>query len=78
MPLMLGAELRGGHADVTAENAAENLPQIRKLLLAGRNAEAEAMVETAISELGGLDYLFNNAGTPVTSQPIPPSERARP
>ena len=36
--------------------------------------EAEAMVETAISVLGGLDYLFNNAGTPVTSQPIPPDD----
>ena len=24
---------------------------------------AEAMVETAVQELGGLDYLFNNAGT---------------
>ena len=36
--------------------------------------EAEAMVETAISMLGGLDYLFNNAGTPVTSKPIPPDE----
>lgn len=39
--------------------------------------EAEAMVETAISELGGLDFLFNNAGTPVTSKPIPPSELDR-
>ncbi|MEL6963199.1 MAG: SDR family oxidoreductase [Pseudomonadota bacterium] len=36
--------------------------------------EAEAMVEAAISMLGGLDYLFNNAGTPVTSKPIPPDE----
>ncbi len=39
--------------------------------------EAEAMVETAIAALGGLDYLFNNAGTPVTSQPIPPDEMDR-
>ncbi len=36
--------------------------------------EAEAMVEKAIADLGGLDYLFNNAGTPVTSSPIAPSE----
>ncbi|NQV99008.1 MAG: SDR family oxidoreductase [Rhodospirillales bacterium] len=36
--------------------------------------EAEAMVETAITALGGLDYLVNNAGTSGTSEPIPPSE----
>ena len=36
--------------------------------------EAEAMVETGISTLGGLDYLINNAGTPATSQPIPADE----
>ena len=35
---------------------------------------AEMMVEKAISELGGLDFLINNAGTPATSEPIPPSE----
>lgn len=35
---------------------------------------AEAMVEKAVQDLGGLDYLFNNAGTPVTSSPIPPDE----
>jgi 3-oxoacyl-[acyl-carrier protein] reductase len=34
----------------------------------------EAMVERAIQDLGGLDYLFNNAGTPVTSSPIPPDD----
>ena len=35
---------------------------------------AEAMVEKAVQDLAGLDYLFNNAGTPVTSSPIPPDE----
>jgi 3-oxoacyl-[acyl-carrier protein] reductase len=35
---------------------------------------AESMVENAVQDLGGLDYLFNNAGTPVTSSPIPPDE----
>ncbi|MGI9506079.1 MAG: SDR family NAD(P)-dependent oxidoreductase, partial [Geminicoccaceae bacterium] len=38
---------------------------------------AEAMVEMATSELCGLDYLINNAGTPATAEPIPPSELAR-
>ncbi|WP_424987471.1 SDR family NAD(P)-dependent oxidoreductase [Microbulbifer sp. S227A] len=35
---------------------------------------AEAMVEAAISELGGLDYLVNNAGISATRDPIPPSD----
>ena len=40
--------------------------------------EAEAMIETAIAGLGGrLDYLVNNAGTPVTTAPIPPGELDR-
>ena len=36
--------------------------------------EAEAMIEKAITDLGGLDYLVNNAGTSGTQEPIPPSE----
>lgn len=32
---------------------------------------AEEMVERAIAEMGGLDYLVNNAGTAGTSRPIP-------
>ncbi len=39
----------------------------------GVAGEAEDMVSEAISGLGGLDYLINNAGTPGTSEPIPPS-----
>jgi 3-oxoacyl-[acyl-carrier protein] reductase len=33
--------------------------------------EAEAMVARAIEALGGLDILINNAGTPVTPEPVP-------
>lgn len=40
----------------------------------GRPGEAEAMTEKAISELGGLDLLVNNAGTPATRRRIPPPE----
>lgn len=36
--------------------------------------QAEAMVEAAIEQLGGLDFLVNNAGTAGTKEPIPPSE----
>lgn len=35
---------------------------------------AEAMVEGAIANLGGLDYLVNNAGISGTKDPIPPSD----
>ena len=34
-------------------------------------ADAGRMVTAAIAELGGLDILINNAGTPGTSEPIP-------
>ena len=33
-----------------------------------------AMVETAVGALGRLDYLINNAGTAMTSKPIPPED----
>ncbi len=40
----------------------------------GVGGEAEAMVEAAIAEMGGLDLLVNNAGTPATRRLIAPSE----
>lgn len=39
----------------------------------GTAGAAEAMVEAAIGELGGLDLLVNNAGTPATKKLIPPA-----
>jgi len=41
---------------------------------AGSEASASAMVNQAIDDLGGLDYLINNAGTPGTQSPIPPND----
>jgi 3-oxoacyl-[acyl-carrier protein] reductase len=35
---------------------------------------ASAMVDHAILNLGGLDYLINNAGTPATRTPIDPAD----
>jgi 3-oxoacyl-[acyl-carrier protein] reductase len=40
----------------------------------GDAASAKEFVAKAISELGGLDYLVNNAGTPGTLEPIPPTD----
>ena len=40
----------------------------------GDGASVSAMVETAVSTLGRLDYLINNAGTAMTSKPIPPED----
>jgi len=37
----------------------------------GESESAGEMVSEAISALGGLDYLINNAGTPGTTSPIP-------
>ncbi|MBV9826380.1 MAG: SDR family oxidoreductase [Alphaproteobacteria bacterium] len=39
--------------------------------------EAETMTARAIDALGRLDYLFNNAGTPATPEPIPFAELDR-
>jgi 3-oxoacyl-[acyl-carrier protein] reductase len=40
----------------------------------GLAASARAVAGLASSRLGGLDYLVNNAGAPLTRTPIPPSD----
>ncbi len=43
----------------------------------GRAGECEAMVTKAIADLGRLDYLVNNAGTPGTTTTVAPREMDR-
>lgn len=40
----------------------------------GDPKESRAMVVKAAKDMGGLDYLINNAGTPGTRTPIPPGD----
>ena len=40
----------------------------------GDAEDCPRMVARAIADLGGLDYLVNNAGTPGTRRPIPPDD----
>ncbi len=67
------------------ENDRAGAEQVERLTAAGfdvisapgnvaQPGTAETMVETAISEMGGLDYLVNNAGISGTKDPIPPSD----
>ncbi|MDA9009284.1 SDR family oxidoreductase [Alphaproteobacteria bacterium] len=43
----------------------------------GEAIDTPRMITEAITALGGLDYLINNAGTPGTKSPIPPSDFER-
>ncbi len=43
----------------------------------GDRDDAPRMVRRAIADLGGLDYLVNNAATPGTALPIPPEDFER-
>lgn len=43
----------GSRVNWNRENASKNLPEIRKLLLAGKNAEAEALVNQSFTCVGG-------------------------
>ena len=61
------------------EAAVETLGQQGLAVLAapgdiGDPVAVSAMVETAVGTLGRLDYLINNAGTAMTSKPIPPED----
>lgn len=40
----------------------------------GQSGSALAVASSALERLGGLDYLVNNAGAPLTRTPIPPSD----
>ena len=40
----------------------------------GQSAAAQAVARKASELLGGIDYLVNNAGTPMTRAPIPPAD----
>jgi len=69
-----------GDAQGPAQVAALKAEGFEVIAAPGNVAEpgaAEAMVAEAIQALGGLDYLFNNAGTPATRQPIPASDLDR-
>lgn len=57
------AELRAQGLDVIAAPGNVSIP-----------GNAEAMAKQAIADLGGLDFLVNNAGTAGTHDKIPPSE----
>jgi 3-oxoacyl-[acyl-carrier protein] reductase len=52
---------------------AEGLKVIAAPGRVGKPGDTEAMVEKAIADLGGLDLLVNNAGTPATRRTIPPA-----
>ena len=60
--------------DQVARLKAEGLDVLAAPGIIGETSPTEAMVHKAIDDLGGLDHLINNAGTPATKQPIPPSD----
>lgn len=59
---------------VVAGLAAEGLEVVAAPGDVGDSIDGPRMVRQAIADLGGLDYLVNNAGTPGTTQPIPPGD----
>jgi 3-oxoacyl-[acyl-carrier protein] reductase len=61
-------------ADAAAKLRAEGLDVIAAPGDVSKAGAAERMVGDAIQELGRLDYLANNAGTPNTKEPVPPRD----
>ena len=61
-------------AAVVAELRGEGLDVIAAPGDVSKAGTAERMVGDAIQQLGRLDYLANNAGTPNTKEPIPPAD----
>lgn len=59
---------------VVARLAAEGLQVVAAPGDVRDSIDGPRMVRQAIAKLGGLDYLVNNAGTPGTTQPIPPGD----
>ena len=69
-------DLEGNPAldDQVARLKGEGLNVLAVPGIIGDTAPTETMVNKAIDDLGGLDHLINNAGTPATKRPIPPSD----
>ena len=66
-----------GNARLEAESKrlrAEGLEVVPIPANVGQQASVEEAIGQAVKQLGGLDYLVNNAGTPGTKQPIPVTE----
>ncbi|MGI9373972.1 MAG: SDR family NAD(P)-dependent oxidoreductase [Hyphomicrobiales bacterium] len=73
----MGAQVAANHlpADETADQCIEALVDEGLNVIAApgdvsKPGEAEEMVQAAVSAMGGLDYLVNNAATPNTQEPI--------
>ncbi len=71
-------DLPGEKLDNTVENfLVEGHDVYKSAGSVGEPDAAHSMVTGAIENLGGLDYLINNAATPGTSRPIDPADFAR-
>ena len=69
-----------GNARLDSESKrlrAEGLEVVAIPANVGQQASIEGAIGAAVKQLGGLDYLVNNAGTPGTSKPIPITELDR-
>ncbi|MBN34510.1 MAG: oxidoreductase [Rhodospirillaceae bacterium] len=63
--------------EVIAELSAEGHAVVAAPGNVGDAEDTPHMMRRAIDDMGGLDFLINNAGTPGTPQPIPPSDFER-